>query len=105
LAWTVLGVGAAGLTVGGAYALDARAKRDDSEPFCDARDVCTQEGVDLRDDAIASARISTVSVGVGLVGIAVGAVLLITHGSGRGSDRALAARRLSVSARGAGIRF
>ncbi len=102
LAWTSLGLGATGLIVGGVFALDARKKRDDSDPFCNAQDICTQDGVDLRDDALTSARISTVAVGIGVVGLAVGTVLLLTQDS---SPQARRAARVSSSRRGVAWRF
>jgi len=69
------GVGLAGAAVGTVYGLSARSDLADSDSQCSLRDVCTDEGIQLRDDARKKATISTVGFAVGLAGIA-GSVLV-----------------------------
>ncbi len=73
------GVGVAGLVVGSVFGLRASSKWDDSQK--DNRCVerrCTPEGIKLADDAKSAAGLSTISFGVGLLGLAGGAVLWLT---------------------------
>ena len=73
-----LAVGGAGvvlLGVGSYFGLRAMSKNDDSEGHC-VNNACDREGGALRDDAKTAATISTVTVGLGLVGVGIGAVML-----------------------------
>ena len=69
------GVGLAGAAVGTVYGLGARADLEDSDTRCSLRSVCTDEGIQLRQDARDKAALATVGFGVGLAGVA-GCVLL-----------------------------
>jgi hypothetical protein len=80
LGLTALGIGVAGLGVGTYFGLRAKSKHDDSKPEC-PDDQCTLRGLQLRDDALDAAAVSTVAFGVGIVGIGTGVVLLIASGS------------------------
>jgi hypothetical protein len=81
LAVVVFGVGAAGLGVGTYFGLRAKAKNDDSKPECPDNQ-CTDGGLQLRDQALEAATVSTVAFGVGLAGIATGVVLLVASSDG-----------------------
>jgi tetratricopeptide (TPR) repeat protein len=80
IGWVTLGVGAAGLVVGGAMSLAASSKYDESLAFCRPEDAnrCTQQGVDLRDDARSRGTIATVAFGLGAAAVAAGLVLVLT---------------------------
>ncbi len=69
------GVGLAGAALGTVYGLGARADLEDSDSQCSLRDVCSDEGIQLREDARDKAALATVGFGVGLAGVA-GCVLL-----------------------------
>ena len=81
------GVGLASLVAGAVLAARASAKRDASNEsgHCDASNLCDQEGVDLRAEAIVSARASTATFVVGGVLLAAG-VVLVAVPSGGSSD-------------------
>jgi hypothetical protein len=69
----VTSLGAVGLGVGAAFMVIAKGKDDDSLGFCQPDDpaLCSQEGVDLRDDALSAQTI-------GVVGLVTGGVLTAT---------------------------
>jgi hypothetical protein len=72
-------VGGAGvllLGVGSYFGLRAISKNDASKEHC-VGTACNPEGGELRDDAKQAATVSTVTIGLGLVGVGVGAVLLM----------------------------
>jgi hypothetical protein len=73
------GVGVAGLAVGTVFGLSARSKwnKSQSDGRC-TDDGCNREGFDLAEDARKAAGVATVSFGVGLLGVAGGAVLWLT---------------------------
>jgi hypothetical protein len=75
------GIGVVGLVVGTVYASSAKSRFDDSEPDCSANDVCSVEGIEARDEASTRASVATVGFGVGLVGLATGAILWFTNPS------------------------
>jgi hypothetical protein len=72
------GVGLIGAAVGTVYGLGARSAQKDSESHCSARDICDDEGLELRDEASDRATISTVAFGVSLAGVAGGMLLWLT---------------------------
>jgi len=72
-------LGLAGIGVGTAFGILAMNKQDESLQHCPVDDnICTPEGVALRGDAFTFAHVSTTGFVVGGVGLAVGAVLLLT---------------------------
>jgi hypothetical protein len=71
------GVGAAGLILGGVFGAIAIGNRNDMSAHC-AGSVCDSVGVAAHDDAQRNALLSTIGFGVGIVGIATGAYLLLT---------------------------
>lgn len=95
----VTGTGAAVLTIGGLFGLDAISKRSDSDAYCSG-DVCTdQRGVTLNDDAKQSANIANIATGVGAALTVTGVALLVFGGESEADvsgSTADTARRSSV---------
>lgn len=79
--WVAYGVGALGIATGMTTAVLANDKRDQADDECPNKQ-CSSKGLSLVDDGEGLATISYVGWGVGLVGLAVGTVLLLTGGSG-----------------------
>lgn len=76
--YVITGVGAASLVAGlvtGGLALSRKGEMDDN---CDARGACNQTGLDAAEAGDTFATISTVTFGLGAVGVALGTVLLLT---------------------------
>ena len=90
LGYVVAGVGVVGLGVGTVFGLQAISKRGDSDDEC-PDDQCTTRGVELNDEAKSAATLSNVGLGVGLVGLGVGAYLILTAGGS--SERAARSQR------------
>jgi len=83
LALVVGGVGIVGLGVGTAFALSAKAKKDDSLLNCPASpNLCNATGVNQRNDARSAGDVATVAFGAGVILIATGVVLFVTAPSG-----------------------
>jgi hypothetical protein len=76
VAYALGGVGVAALAVGGVYGVTAISKRHDSNSNC-PQNQCTQAGVDLNNQAKTAARVADISIGVGLVTVAVATYLLL----------------------------
>ena len=73
------GVGIAGLAVGTVFVLKARSKYDDSLAKCPSgNNLCSLEGVSLRDDARSAGNIATAAYVAGAVSLGAGAVLWLT---------------------------
>lgn len=85
LGWVLGGVGVGGLAVGTVYGVRAFKKRSESDDECPTDDTCSDEGVQLNNQAKTSAWISNIGFGVGILGVALGAYVLL---SGNGSDEA-----------------
>jgi len=92
--WVAVGFGAVGVGVGTYFGLRALSQQKDADRFCDG-DRCSPFGASQNAEAIRSANLSTVGFSVGLVGLGVGAYLLLT--GGRPASRA-AATSASVGA-------
>ena len=56
--------------------IDAKSKDDESKKSCRTDEFCSQEGVDLRDEALASGNVATVGFVAGGILLATGVVLL-----------------------------
>jgi PEGA domain len=69
LAYALGGVSVLALTLGSVYGARAISKRHDSDNFC-PQNQCSQAGVDLNNQAQSAARISDITLGVGLVSAA-----------------------------------
>jgi PEGA domain len=79
IAYVVGGLGVGSLVVGGVFGVRALSKRHDSDTLC-PNDQCSQEGVNLNNQAKTAALVSDVTIGAGLVSVAVATYLLITSG-------------------------
>jgi hypothetical protein len=95
--WIGLGIGAAGVVatgVGLVFGLSAQSKLDDSNQpgNCNAQDLCSPNGLQLRDDASSAATLSTIFVGVGIAAMAGGAILYFTAPHASPTQRAAASR-------------
>jgi hypothetical protein len=78
-----LGVGAAGLLIGGTAGVLAISKKNEMEDACHRAGselLCTQGGVDAAQSGNTFATVANVGVAVGLVGAAAGAYLLLSGG-------------------------
>jgi hypothetical protein len=85
VAGTLLGLGAAGVTVGAIFGLSARSKWDEAKTYCVVGNQCWQTGLDLADDARRSATVSTIAFVGGALALAGGTILLVSRPSGRSS--------------------
>jgi serine/threonine-protein kinase len=103
LGYTLLGVGAVGLGVGTYFGLRALDKKAESDAICDQSECPAEqsEAVDLHDEAVTSAWISNVAFGVGIAGIGIGALLVLTHDGGTPKSPVA----LTLGPREAGLRF
>jgi hypothetical protein len=95
--WVALGFGAAGLGVGTYFGLRALSQQKEADKFCDANGCSTANGATQNSDAIKSANLSTVGFSIGLVGVAVGTVLLLTTGGSSSRAASLPTVGASVS--------
>lgn len=78
IGWVSLGAGAVAIGVGAVFGLRAIDKAKTSKDLCPDGKCPTPEGVTAHDDAAKAATVSNVAMGVGLVGVGVGAFLLAT---------------------------
>lgn len=110
-AWRVAGfvtggVGLTGLVLGAVFGGVASAKWSESEdpdesglPRCDANNACTQEGLDLRDEATTAANVSNVGLIAGGVLLAAGVVMVLAapdDGAAGGEAAGVSTVRLGV---------
>ena len=72
------GVGLVGLAVGTVFGISAKTTYEDADSHCTDDNVCFDEGLELRDEANKKAAFATVGFGVGLAGLAGGAILWFT---------------------------
>jgi hypothetical protein len=80
----VAGVGLVGVGVGTFFGLQASSNWSDAKKECSAYpNGCSAKGISLQKDASSQAMISTVGFIAGGVGLAAGAVLFFTAGSGK----------------------
>ena len=79
-AWVAYGIGAAGVGVGTYFGLRAMADQKTADENC-PQERCTRAGTSANNDAIRAANISTVGFGVGLVGVGLGTLLVLTRGT------------------------
>jgi tetratricopeptide (TPR) repeat protein len=79
LGYVVGGVGIVALGVGATFGILARSSYRDAEAACPSHVDCSPHAMDLRDQAGTRARVADVGIGIGLVGVAVGVVLIVTH--------------------------
>lgn len=77
-ALVVGGMGFVGLGVGGALAVSARSRFDDSASLCNEAGFCTPAGTAIRDSAQSKAVVASVITGVGAAALVTGVVLWLT---------------------------
>ncbi len=100
--YVVGSVGIAGLLVGGFFGIRALNLRSDSDTEC-PNERCTERGASLNDDAITAATISDIGMAIGLLGVGIGAYLILSSGSsgetsvGVGPSRSGASARLKLT--------
>jgi hypothetical protein len=84
IGWVIGGLGVAGLGVGAGFGIDSLRKRDDAKDHCSG-DLCDPEGIRLRDRAIQSGDIATITSIAGGAALLGGLVLVLTapHGTSR----------------------
>jgi hypothetical protein len=96
------GLGLAGVAVGTIFVVMAKSKYDDSRDRCPSdANLCTQEGVSLRDDARAFGTGATIAYGVGAAALVGGAVLYFT--APRGEPKPTSARGVHLATSGTGV--
>jgi hypothetical protein len=102
VALIVGGIGVVGVGVGSAFGLMAKSDDSKSEPLCNAKNNCTDEGSAYRDSALSKATIATVAFSIGGAGLLGGAILWLTapRAQERGAPVAVVP---TVSTDGAGI--
>ncbi len=76
--WVIGGVGVAAVGVGSVFGVLALGTYGDADEACPSHRGCSGNALDVRDRASFQATVANVGIGVGLVGIGLGAVLLIT---------------------------
>lgn len=79
LTYAAFGVGGVGLIVGTVFGLSAKNAWDKSRNNCREGRFCNDEGLSQIDQAKSRATLSTVGFAVGIVGVGVGATLLLTR--------------------------
>jgi hypothetical protein len=94
------GVGVVGIGLGTYFGLSAKSRYGDSDPYCNSSNGCSQTGLDIRDEAIGKATISTIAFGVGAAALVGGVVLWFTAPSKKPAEAAQLGLRLAPSADG-----
>jgi hypothetical protein len=77
----LLAAAGVGITAGSVFGIQAVGKRNDADELCDDQ-VCTQQGLDLLDDASSRANLSNLGFGVGAAALVGAAVVWLTAPSG-----------------------
>jgi hypothetical protein len=102
--FALAGVGVAATGLGAYFGLRALSKNADSKDLCNASNVCSAQGGQLRDEAKSAALVSTIGIGVGLAAVATGVVLLLAGpGAGPEASAAPAVRVTGHAAPGGGF--
>jgi hypothetical protein len=85
--WIAGGIGVVGVLAGSYFGLRAISLKNDSEEHCPEENLCSAEGVRLRDDAQSAATISTIAFAVGVAGLGTAVTLIVLGPSsdGRGA--------------------
>jgi hypothetical protein len=106
-AYVIGGAGIVFTGVGAVFGLMAKSAYEDAESACPTRTSCSEDAMEQRDQAQTRATIANIGIGVGLAGVAVGTVLLLTSGGSGGSPAASHRKPLrllpSVGASHAGV--
>lgn len=88
--WLLAGAGVAALGVGSYFGIRTFQKRSESDGECSSDTTCSNKGVRLNNEAYTSAWLSNIGFGVGLIGVGVGAYLLMSDDTGNEADVARA---------------
>lgn len=97
LPWIIGGVGVASLAASGFFFLQKNAAESDLEDAC-RNDVCPRSKQSLQDDGERAALLTNVTLGIGVVGIGVATVMLISRGGKADSSAETArTRKLDVN--------
>lgn len=86
LPWVFGGVGAVGLIAAGVFWGQRNSAADDLDAVCRADDTCPESSRSSQDDGERAAMLTSVSLGVGVVGLGTMAVLLLTQGGDESSS-------------------
>jgi hypothetical protein len=78
LGWVIGGAGVAALGVGSYFGIRTFSKRSQSDKECPTDTTCSPEGVEANNDAWTSAWVADIAMGLGVVGMGVGAYLVLT---------------------------
>jgi hypothetical protein len=97
------GLGLVSLGVSTAFALRARGKEKDADEFCKQRECADPRGIDLGDQALSAARVSTYTFAGGLVGLVGGAVLYFAAPTRSTTSTTARSLRVGPSAQMAGL--
>jgi hypothetical protein len=85
------GIGLVAVGLGSYFGLSAISKNKESKDKCPSSpELCSEQGVSLRDDALAQARLSNIAFAAGGVALAAGLVLYLSAPTGASSEVALA---------------
>ena len=98
VAFVLGGVGVAGLAIGSIFGFKAKAKNNDSHADCEPanQNLCTQDGVNLRNEALSAARVSTAFLIGGGAFLASGIVLYVVSPSKNSSTGSLGGLNLAA---------
>ena len=102
-AYVALGLGLAGLGVGGVFGALALGKKDELEGLCASKQCPEAEARSVIESGRRSATVSTVGFAAGIVGVALGSVLLIAAPSGGAASATAGASPLRVRLLGASV--
>ncbi|HEX5099687.1 MAG TPA: PEGA domain-containing protein [Polyangiaceae bacterium] len=106
--WVAIGTGAAALGVGAYFGVRSLSQRKESDKLCPTDTTCTDRGVELNQQALTSAWICNIGIGLGIAGVGLGTVLLLTDDGASKSSRVFTGpRNVAVTTRvlpgGAGV--
>lgn len=92
LGYVLVGVGGTSLLVGTVTGLMVLGKKSTFNKECDADKYCTQEGIDAGSSGKSLSTISTITFGLGLVGVGAGVYLIVSNKDEKGAATAIQAR-------------
>jgi hypothetical protein len=88
LGYTLVGLGTAALVTGTVFGILALGSHSDAKSDCPTLRDCSPETMEARDRAGTQATIANIGIGAGLLGVGVGAVLILTSGPSERDSRA-----------------
>ena len=87
LGWIIGGTGVAALAVGAGFGLASLSSYHDANALCPSHQECFNDALSARSSATSKAWISNVAFGVGVVGVGIGAWILLTGRRGEPATR------------------